>query len=168
MAKHKASPPAAVRRRIGGAGASAIRWALRVATSIVAWTLLLHLFTFLGIPRPPLPIARPSCLGGRSNSTAADSVVAAGEAGHLAPPALPPRSEWLSSSSTGGLLGLGVGFHGKNLGRLPALLLVGGMGRFVLPRWRESECGSSRAFVRWIKLFSRVNKKGTLKLTHFD
>ena len=75
MGRHKASPPAAVRRRIGGAGASAIRWALRVATSIVAWTLLLHLFTFLGIPRPPLPIARPSCLGGRSNSTAANSVV---------------------------------------------------------------------------------------------
>jgi hypothetical protein len=125
MAKHKASPPAAVRRRIGGAGASAIRWALRVATSIVAWTLLLHLFTFLGIPRPPLPIARPSCLGGgrSSNSTAADSVV---EAGHLAPPALPlpPRRECLLSSSTGGLLGLGVGFS-WNLGRLPALFLVG-------------------------------------------
>jgi hypothetical protein len=125
MAKPKASPPAAVRRRLGGAGASAVGWALRVATSIVAWTLLLHLFTFLGIPRPTLPIARPSCLGGRSNSTAAaDAVAAAGEAAHLAHPALPPRSEWFSSSSSGDLGKMGVGFPGI-WADLLALLLYG-------------------------------------------
>ncbi|KAG2541081.1 hypothetical protein PVAP13_9NG600100 [Panicum virgatum] len=108
MAKQKASPPGAVRRRLGGAGASAVGWALRVATSIVAWTLLLHLFTFLGVPRPPLPIARPSCLGGRNNSTAAEAVVAAGEAAHRVPPALPPRRLYKSNgyllvSCNGGL-----------------------------------------------------------------
>uniref|UniRef100_A0A0A9G7E2 Uncharacterized protein n=1 Tax=Arundo donax TaxID=35708 RepID=A0A0A9G7E2_ARUDO len=94
MAKPKASPAAAIRRRIGGSGL--LRWAARVASSIVVWTFLLHLCTFLGIPRPPLHIARPSCLGGRNNSTAA--VVAAGEVEHLAPPALPPRNEWFLSS----------------------------------------------------------------------
>ncbi|CAL4939203.1 unnamed protein product [Urochloa decumbens] len=108
MAKRKASPPAAVRRRLGGAGASAVGWALRVATSIVAWTLLLHLFTFLGIPRPTLPVTRPSCLGGRNSSAAAEAVAAAGEAAHLAPPTLHPRRLYKSNgyllvSCNGGL-----------------------------------------------------------------
>ncbi|XP_062215726.1 rhamnogalacturonan I rhamnosyltransferase 1-like isoform X2 [Phragmites australis] len=102
-----AKPPA-IRRRIGGAGL--LRWAARVASSIVVWTLLLHLCAFLGIPRPPLPVARPSCLGGRNNSTAASAaaVVAAGEVEHLAPPALPRRRLYKSNgyllvSCNGGL-----------------------------------------------------------------
>nr|CAB3500948.1 unnamed protein product [Digitaria exilis] len=131
MAKQKGSPRAAVRRRLGGAGASALGWALRVATSIVAWTLLLHLFTFLGIPRPPLPIARPSCLGGvRNSSTTADAVVAAGEAAHLAPPALPPRSECFSPSSSGDSRVLGLGFVESGPAACP---VIGWVRRFSLP-----------------------------------
>ena len=140
MAKQKASPPGAVRRRLGGAGASAVGWALRVATSIVAWTLLLHLFTFLGVPRPPLPIARPSCLGGRNNSAAAEAVVAAGEAAHRVPPALPPRSECFLSSSSGDSWVLGLGFVESGPASCSVLDEV-----LLLPLWRETECGSPRA-----------------------
>ncbi|KAL6660144.1 hypothetical protein ACP70R_002266 [Stipagrostis hirtigluma subsp. patula] len=107
MAKQKASPALAIRRRIGGGGL--LGWAARVAVSIVAWTLILHLCPHLGIPRPPLTLTRPSCLGGRNNSTAA-SVVAAGEVDvdRLATSALPPRRLYKSNgyllvSCNGGL-----------------------------------------------------------------
>ncbi|GJN31357.1 hypothetical protein PR202_gb19746 [Eleusine coracana subsp. coracana] len=109
MSKQRASPAAAIRRRIGGPGL--LRWAARVSFSIVVWTLLLHLFPFLGFSRSPLLVLRPFCLDGRNNSTAASaaaSVVAANEVGRRASPALPPRRLYKSNgyllvSCNGGL-----------------------------------------------------------------
>uniref|UniRef100_I1QRY1 Uncharacterized protein n=1 Tax=Oryza glaberrima TaxID=4538 RepID=I1QRY1_ORYGL len=98
MARHKSSPPAIRRRGVG-----MLRWAVRVASSIVLWTALLHLSSLLGLPRPPLLAARPSCLGGgggggsNSSASSAVTVAAADEVGRLAPPAVPRRSEWFLS-----------------------------------------------------------------------
>uniref|UniRef100_A0A0D9Z6P7 O-fucosyltransferase family protein n=1 Tax=Oryza glumipatula TaxID=40148 RepID=A0A0D9Z6P7_9ORYZ len=91
MARHKSSPPAIRRRGVG-----MLRWAVRVASSIVLWTALLHLSSLLGLPRPPLLAARPSCLGGgggggggsNSSASSAVTVAAADEVGRLAPPAI--------------------------------------------------------------------------------
>uniref|UniRef100_A0A0D3FI08 O-fucosyltransferase family protein n=1 Tax=Oryza barthii TaxID=65489 RepID=A0A0D3FI08_9ORYZ len=49
MARHKSSPPAIRRRGVG-----MLRWAVRVASSIVLWTALLHLSSLLGLPRQQL------------------------------------------------------------------------------------------------------------------
>uniref|UniRef100_A0A0D9VTK5 O-fucosyltransferase family protein n=1 Tax=Leersia perrieri TaxID=77586 RepID=A0A0D9VTK5_9ORYZ len=109
MARHKNSPPAIRRRGVG-----MLRWAVRVASSIVLWTILLHFSTLLGLPRPPLLAARPSCLGGGrgggSNSSASSAVTAVtpGGVGHLAPPAAPRRrfyknNGYLLISCNGGL-----------------------------------------------------------------
>ncbi|EAZ27289.1 hypothetical protein OsJ_11228 [Oryza sativa Japonica Group] len=91
MARHKSSPPAIRRRGVG-----MLRWAVRVASSIVLWTALLHLSSLLGLPRPPLLAARPSCLGGgcgsNSSASSAVTVAAADEVGRLAPPAVPRRT----------------------------------------------------------------------------
>lgn len=97
MAKQKASLPV-IRRRIGGVGL--LRWAVRVASSIVLWTALLQLSTFFGLPLPPLRAARPSCIGNRNTSatTSAVTAVASDDVGDLAPPALPTRSKWFLSS----------------------------------------------------------------------
>jgi hypothetical protein len=94
MAKQKASPPVS-RRRVGGAGL--LRWAVRVASSILLWTALLQLSTFFGLPRLPLRAARPSCPGNRNGSATA-SAVASDEVVGLAPPAPPTRSELFLSS----------------------------------------------------------------------
>jgi rhamnogalacturonan I rhamnosyltransferase len=91
MAKQRASPAAAIRRRISGP--CLLRWAGRITFSVVAWMLLFHLFSFLGLNRLPLHVTRLSCMDARNNSisaSAAASVVATGAVGHLA---LLPRSE---------------------------------------------------------------------------
>jgi hypothetical protein len=89
MAKQKASLPV-IRRRVGGAGL--LRWAVRVASSILLWTALLQLSTFFGLPRLPLRAARPSCPGNRNGSATASALAYDGVAG-LAPPTPPTRSE---------------------------------------------------------------------------
>ncbi|KAF0921574.1 hypothetical protein E2562_009775 [Oryza meyeriana var. granulata] len=107
MARHKSSPPAIRRRGVG-----MLRWAVRVASSIVLWTVLLHFSSLLGLPRPPLLAARPSCLGGgrggNSSASSAVSVVAAADIGRLAAPAVPRRRFYKSNgylliSCNGGL-----------------------------------------------------------------
>uniref|UniRef100_N1QSZ9 O-fucosyltransferase family protein n=1 Tax=Aegilops tauschii TaxID=37682 RepID=N1QSZ9_AEGTA len=91
MAKQKAPLPV-IRRRIGGVGL--LRWAVRVASSIVLWTALLQLSTFFGLPLSPLRAARPSCIGNRNASATASAVtaVASDDVGDLAHPALPTRT----------------------------------------------------------------------------
>jgi hypothetical protein len=82
-------------------------WVVRVGTSIVIWTVVTHLMPILGPAswQPRLPKTWPSaaCLDLRDplrpNATTMDAAAAAlGEDGgvHLSPPALPPRSEFLS------------------------------------------------------------------------
>ncbi|KQK21866.1 hypothetical protein BRADI_1g63591v3 [Brachypodium distachyon] len=73
MAKQKASPPP-TRRWMGGV--RLLRWAVRVASSILLWTALLHLSAFFGLPLPrsPLRAARPSCIGNRNSFITASSV----------------------------------------------------------------------------------------------
>ncbi|KAK1650354.1 hypothetical protein QYE76_068197 [Lolium multiflorum] len=104
MAKQKASLPV-IRRRVGGAGL--LRWAVRVASSILLWTALLQLSTFFGLPRLPLRAARPSCPGNR-NASATASAVASDEVLGLAPPSPPTRRLYRSNgylliSCNGGL-----------------------------------------------------------------
>ncbi|KAG8063518.1 hypothetical protein GUJ93_ZPchr0003g18464 [Zizania palustris] len=106
MAKRKASLPAIRRRGVG-----MLRWAVRVASSIVLWTMFLHLSNLIGLPRPPLLTARPSCLGGGSTNysdSSSVSFLAADEVGRLALPAVPRRRFYKSNgylliSCNGGL-----------------------------------------------------------------
>jgi hypothetical protein len=85
MAKQKASLPVIRRRGL-------LRWAVRVASSILLWTALLQLSNFFGLPRLPLRAARPSCPGNRNGSATASALAYDGVAG-LAPPTPPTRSE---------------------------------------------------------------------------